>query len=280
MDSIEWEWDDIHHHGVARVSPHVVAVVQHDEFGWPSPLVDGDCYTPCHINVGYRNNEPEGSTQPETPTLTREQIRTNASRLNDVFGTTSLLELAQKANSYYYGSDAGVDAVNDAIDYELHSMSTTNVDDYHEALKHVYAIAGIDCLSTSSVGYSPGDYASLFLWVPPEKRGDFENAEGDTKPALEGTAETVTAWLWGDVYGYTLYQVRPSLKTEEFDPADHEPADSCCGFYGRDHEESGLNWNVRDMAQWIDSKNKKARETIEQRAANVASVWRNARAAA
>ena len=281
MEAIDWDWDnhdDHGHFGIARVSPHVVATVRRDEFGWPSPLVDSDCYPPCHISIDYGRNKGtvEGSSEPETPTLTREQIRENAGVLCDVFNVRSLLELAQTASYYYHSQTTAEDAINDAIVDRLAALSNENVGDYHAALEDVYRIAGIDFLSTSSVGYSQGDHACLFIWVPLEKRVDFANIEGDTKPALEDTEKTVSAWLWGDVYGYTLFEVHPSLKTEEFDAADHEPVDSCCGFYGQDHEENGLNWYVREMAAHIEREKDKARATIEARVASVASVWRNA----
>ncbi len=106
--------------------------------------------------------------------------------------------------------------------------------DAKEWLKTAAAIleyGGIPCHFTQSNGYSQGDSTLLLAiglpsWV--EKVG----APADSvQSQLESACELHGQWQWGDVYG-----VAEILDSN----GDEIPHGSCWGFYGSNHEKSGL----------------------------------------
>jgi hypothetical protein len=89
----------------------------------------------------------------------------------------------------------------------------------------------IPALSTSRNGYSQGDYSNLFICYTKE----FENRTGCLISVvdelfLSSTADLYGHWAFGDVYGYNVEEIN----------------DSCYGFYGYDHEKSGLLENAKN----------------------------------
>lgn len=103
--------------------------------------------------------------------------------------------------------------------------------EYFDAMESVAALAGIPCHLTQSNGYCQGDCALVFAaalpaWVkavgaPPETLAD----------QCRATCDLWSAWAWGDVYGIRAI-IAPD--GEELDDG------SVWGFYGTDHEKSGL----------------------------------------
>tara|TARA_R110000868_G_scaffold74337_10_gene214981 strand:+ start:517 stop:1263 length:747 start_codon:yes stop_codon:yes gene_type:complete len=94
-----------------------------------------------------------------------------------------------------------------------------------DELKSYCDLFKIPALSTSRNGYSQGDYSKLFICYTKE----FEERTGCTvdkvdEAHLRSTADLYGYWAFGDVYGYNVEEI----------------GDSCYGFYGTDHEESGL----------------------------------------
>lgn len=109
---------------------------------------------------------------------------------------------------------------------------------------------GIPALSTVSRGYSQGDATPLLVIATPE----WVEMVGAPDPAaqLQSAADLYGAWAWGDVYGVS----------EITDPDGDPLADcSCGGFYGSDHEASGLLDFARESIN-ID-KAEKARQAEE-----------------
>jgi hypothetical protein len=114
-------------------------------------------------------------------------------------------------------------------------------EEYFDAMEALCKLAGIACYSTISNGYSQGDSARVFVaalpaWV--EEVGapaDMHAEQCKAAAALWG------AWAWGDVYGVA----------EILDPEGREIGDgSCWGFYGRDHEASGLMEHCTSNVRW------------------------------
>lgn len=99
--------------------------------------------------------------------------------------------------------------------------------------------AGIPCLYEQSNGYSQGDSSLCLVVLTPEwfkKTGaNSEHAEAICKDAFD----LYSAWAWGDVYGYTC----EDENGDEIDEA------SCWGFYGSDHEQSGLLESARERIE-------------------------------
>lgn len=120
-----------------------------------------------------------------------------------------------------------------------------------EACAALWAIAGREALSTCTRGYSQGDYADLLLVASPE----WEKLTGAPRDSharqLEAAAKLYGYWAWGDAYGYII---------KAPDGSDLDViGDSCWGFYGPDHAESGLEEMATNAADCMISAARKAR---------------------
>jgi hypothetical protein len=108
---------------------------------------------------------------------------------------------------------------------------------WFEMAEAILKLAGIPCLYEQSNGYSQGDSTLCLVVLTPEwfkKSGaNPEQAEAICKSAFD----LYSAWAWGDVYGYTC----EDENGEEIEDA------SCWGFYGSDHEKSGLLESAREQ---------------------------------
>jgi hypothetical protein len=112
--------------------------------------------------------------------------------------------------------------------------------EYFDAMEALCKLAGIACYSGISRGYSQGDSALVFVaalpaWV--EKVG--APAEGLAEQCKDAAA-LWGAWAWGDVYGVAEI-LRPD--------GTEAPDGSCWGFYGTDHEQSGLTDHCRNAVE-------------------------------
>lgn len=141
-----------------------------------------------------------------------------------------------------------------------------------EIYEQLYALLGIPCLRTTSTGYSQGDWAEVLVVATPEAQKEFgtdldavrmdiladpeirnyvtdESRDAFIKrrtakwweKQLESQVDLYSAWAWGDVYGYVVEEAirlsdgsEDDLEWEEIDDG------SCWGYYGAEHDESGL----------------------------------------
>lgn len=133
-----------------------------------------------------------------------------------------------------------------------------NAGDKLEALASIYQTLGYPALSTSSRGYSQGDYADVLFVVTPQ----FAKAMGckashDWQRDMESASKLFDAWAWGDVYSFTIEA--PISFDDDGEPDEWESLDSCGGFYGHDHEWSGLAEHAKNAADCIIASRKKQR---------------------
>jgi hypothetical protein len=92
-------------------------------------------------------------------------------------------------------------------------------------IKHYYG---------SSCGYSQGDYSKVFIcWTPEFGKVTGHEYKDVTEESLKSTKELFDAWAWGDVYGYNVDGL-------------HGVLGSCWGYYGNDHNKSGLLEAAKD----------------------------------
>lgn len=77
----------------------------------------------------------------------------------------------------------------------------------------------------------------------------------DPTESLIGSFETYSAWCWGDVYGYIIQ--KPTEPDEDGDFEYEDTDESCWGFYGTDHKESGLLEATQSIIDWMVEKDKK-----------------------
>lgn len=128
--------------------------------------------------------------------------------------------------------------------------------DYFETLESLANLAGIPCHYATSRGYCQGDSALVIVFATPEWAAKVGAPAESLAGQCEGAFDLYTAWAWGDVYGIS----------EITDPDGNEVEDaSVWGFYGSDHEESGLLDNARESIAY--HKKQTALEEAE------ASIW-------
>lgn len=102
---------------------------------------------------------------------------------------------------------------------------------------------GIKHLYRLSRGYSQGDASWVFIcWTP-----EFEKLTGlsynkVTESDMEGTFKLYGYWAWGDVFGFEIVD---QTTCEHCGETHEKDIDSCWGFYGNNHFESGLAEHVR-----------------------------------
>ena len=107
---------------------------------------------------------------------------------------------------------------------------------------------GIKHYKGTSTGYSKSDWADVFMcWTP-----EFEKITGRTYESIdekdfENALDLFSAWAWGDVYWYNIE-----------DEENH--VGSCGGFYGDDHDKSGLLEGAKSEIDYYLSTKKKERE--------------------
>lgn len=122
----------------------------------------------------------------------------------------------------------------------------------------LYTILGIPSYVTTSRGHCQGDWAEILVVATPEACEEF----GLEKPMLgvgpdahittywddrlESTADLWGYWAWGDVYGYIIEAPVYDEDGEIVDWVDACQHNSCWGFYGDDHHESGLEEQALD----------------------------------
>ena len=112
--------------------------------------------------------------------------------------------------------------------------------DWFEMAESLLKFAGIACLNTESTGYSQGD-STLVLAIATPAWLRLTGVSAENAPSqLEGAVDLYSAWAWGDVYGIA------SITSPDGEELDHG---SVWGFYGSDHEESGLLESARDSIE-------------------------------
>lgn len=105
--------------------------------------------------------------------------------------------------------------------------------------EELYNLLGIPCYKTTSRGYNQGDWAEVLVVATPEAVAEFDCTEV-TESDLESTADLYSAWAWGDVYGYVIEKPIFDEDGEIEDWVDACDYNSCWGYYGDDHDKSGL----------------------------------------
>jgi hypothetical protein len=100
---------------------------------------------------------------------------------------------------------------------------------------------GISALSTQSTGYCQGDVTLLLVVASPDWLNKTGVQPEHVQSQLEGAAELYGHWAWGDVYGVSSIEGPNGEKIEDA---------LCWGFYGRDHEKSGLLEHARSAIDY------------------------------
>lgn len=106
-----------------------------------------------------------------------------------------------------------------------------------ETLSNLCDYFKITYFSGISKGYSQGDWAAVFLYYTKEKIEEIGIQAEHIQQALESSFKLFGYWMWGDVYEYYI----PSVG-------------SCLGYYGSNHEESGLLEQAESAIDYYEEK--------------------------
>lgn len=219
----------------------------HHEEGAECPHTSWDGVAPLIVNGGRRDGIDEYGDVPSPYELTREQVKENLLDILQTLGYPAtmrgLLTFAR-----YEGHADITESVNRALEhYENYEVS--NVDKF-EYLQERYSWAGIKTLLSSVTGYCQSDCYDVLAIASPEWLAETGVEPEHVEKALQSSVDLFGWWAFGDVYGFTI----TAPNGEELD-------DSCWGFYGNDHEKSGLLEHARPSIDYrIVQANKEAKE--------------------
>lgn len=177
------------------------------------------------------------------PALTREEIKANLSTvmeiLTDYNDLWAIKEETHCLDGYSIEGGCLVDKINDLLQsyYSNGSLSYKhhNYCEKFTIISQILTIKGVVHLLTDSRGYSQGDYVEMllvgdnnYLNEHPVLSSLSDNYKEKLQKELKSSADLYSSWAWGDVYGFEV----------EYEKG--QEIGSCWGFYGSDHEQSGL----------------------------------------
>lgn len=208
----------------------------HHDFSPSNPFEDWDCEVP--ILVAYldhaRYSLHSYGVDEHLPHLERPVVLAHWRDILSVLNLRSdwqgLLSFAREELRYPY--DPLDRALAQALDDDYRDR---NASDKLELLERVYGWLGITAVLGSTTGYSQGDYAEVLAVATPEWVEKTGAPPESHKAQCEYAIKLYGYWAWGDVYGYVI----------------DGDGDSCWGFYGDDHEESGLLEQAQNAIDWL-----------------------------
>lgn len=191
-----------------------------------NPFTDWDCEPPILVHTD--RSITEYGLDHAAPALTRDEIKANAGEVAQFLGAATLLRAVR---DYIAPRADAVDLVNEAITAKVEDAGKT---DSLDLIGEVWGWKGAAWVSVSRHGYSQSCWAEILVVATPEWCAKIGCTEPPSQKSLEATADLYAAWAYGDTFGYVIE-----------DP-EGEEIDSCWGFYGSDHEASGLSEQARD----------------------------------
>lgn len=141
--------------------------------------------------------------------------------------------------------------------------------EYFDALEGIAALAGIHAGRREARGSCQGDWAELLFIFTPDFLEVTGIAANDLFPAqlkkeFDDARDLWEAWAFGNVYGFRLENEDGELIDED---------GSVWGFYGYNHEESGLLETAREnMRYLIEEREREAQEAFNAACRDVVTV--------
>lgn len=228
-----------------EIDGYTVTVVQ-DESP-ENPFTAWDCEPPLLVySLGHRGNLTSYNGAPESiadfARLLPDSFFARGSRvalIREYLPDVSLRDFAERKSEWgYTDKETCVEIFSEEYSRPSGWRSAC---EWFELAKSLLTKAGIPCHHTQSNGYSQGDSVLLLAIALPEwcKTTGVDPANG--KEVCESACELYGAWAWGDVYGIA----------EITDPEGCELRDGrVWGFYGSDHEKSGLLESARESINY------------------------------
>jgi hypothetical protein len=171
--------------------------------------------------------------------------------------------------SMYYGDDVVHTFVSWYHDQRRESpCGWRDAIQYFDDLEVLCKIVELPVFNYASNGYNQGD-SMLVMAVATEKWREsvgVRHGDGyDCTPSLHCSVETYCSWAWGDVYGYTIHEI---IRDDDGDEVYEDTNESCWGYFGSDHNDSGLWQSAMEMIDYLvirDQKEKEEKESCECR---------------
>lgn len=147
-----------------------------------------------------------------------------------------------------------IDHKRDALAEALADMRSGNAGDYLEAVAAVWNVRGVTAETWISRGYSQGDYADGISVATPAWAARVGAPADSHAEQCRYAGKLYGFWAWGDCYGWSIVEPDRDPETGDVEPGtlwEAESLDSCWGYYGGDHDESGLAETAASMAEHI-----------------------------
>jgi hypothetical protein len=125
--------------------------------------------------------------------------------------------------------------------YDLKPKGWGSALEWFEVAASLLTEAGIPCLNDQSIGYSQRNITLVLVIATQEWRDKVGCDDEHVASNLQGTVDLYSAWAWGDVYGISEITDPDGAELDE---------GSVWGFYGDDHEKSGLLESARNTIDW------------------------------
>lgn len=154
----------------------------------------------------------------------------------------SMKEFAEAKRYEYFVPGSVRDCIAYALTEQLGKVPTnwSDAKQWFETAESLLKEAGIPCLYQESRGHCQGECTLCLVLLTDEWFKKTGARRDNAKEICQSTINLYSAWAWGDVYGVS----------EITDPDGNELDDgSCWGFYGSDHEESGLLDHARSIIE-------------------------------
>jgi hypothetical protein len=261
MRQLSFEYDDSLGCEVADYRGLVIRA-ERDECA-SNPFTDWDCEPPTLVVSGRHNSLTDysgGELESPLDLISDGKLRLSrywkaAAQALDLCPSAFRAECAEEARDYSCSLVTVVrEKLQEALSDARPSYYSGNASDYLSALESLWELAGCAALHWSSQGYSQGHYAQgLSVATPAWVKKVGAPIESHARQ-LEGARKLWGAWAWGDVYAFVIANIEGDI------------LDSCAGFYGNCHKESGLAEAAQEAADWILA-NAKARRAEAVKAA-------------
>lgn len=260
MEKLNFEWHDSRNGGEyrAEVSGFVIRAIHDDSPESPWEAWDGQ----SPLIVYYdRSLDEKGDVPNPLADMSDSFIARNWQALCEIFDQSPDAAKERKSDYEYERiADAKRELLEEWLEEIKPSRYSGHAGDYMTALGELCELRGWPSLSTSSHGYSQGDYAELLLIFSPAYAKEIgakwprtKAAKAEARERLKADAKLWGAWAWGDVYGFVIEPSDDSELPGGF-------LDSCFGFYGDDFAESGLAEAAAESLSYIRKERRERRQ--------------------
>ena len=241
----------------AVVGESLYKVVAHHEHDPENPWEAWDSQPPMVSVCGRNFHNAYGDAEtPETSRLTAEQVINNHDAVDGALAPffecmeaddpRSVLELifGNKIPDQYHPNADPLEIIRDEVnEYLSGSMDTEMLD----RLEEVWNWLGVQTWNTEVYGYSQGDWCKVLMVATPEwleKSGLKDASEEVIEGQLVSAAKLYGHYMFGDTYWCEIVRVE---RDEDGEVVGEEFVESCGGYYGPDHEASGLADYAREV---------------------------------